>query len=106
MTKFLAIYDDANGKRQTNIYYSWEIYHEKTFSPECKKIYILDLSRIKGKSYKEKQLNLRNIAIEWSNMQSETSDLSYGELNEISGFFEKYGRRYGLLREFKKEGIC
>lgn len=43
-------------------------------------------------------------AIEWQNWQSEQS-LSYGELAEYSHHFERTGRKYGLLDEFRENGI-
>lgn len=31
---------------------------------------------------------------------------SYAEVAEMGAKFEKLGRRYGLLREFRENGIC
>ena len=31
---------------------------------------------------------------------------SYGELAEAGEYFEKLGRRYGLLQEFRENAIC
>ena len=33
-------------------------------------------------------------------------NLSYAELAEAGKHFEKLGKRFGLLREFKENGIC
>lgn len=77
---------------------------EDTFSPDIDVVGILDLS-IKGKTYAEKKGNARDLAIEWSNNYAGLN-WSYGELAEVYTFFEKVGKRYGLLKEFKENGIC
>ena len=43
-------------------------------------------------------------AIEYSN--NIVSGLDMFELNQIAEYFERYGRRYGLLTEFKENAIC
>ena len=57
------------------------------------------------KSYKDKQATLRNFAIMW---QSNFGDYnySYSELANWGDFFEEYGKKYGLLREFRENAIC
>lgn len=57
------------------------------------------------KSYQEMKEQVRQEAIDW---QIETSEqnLSYGELAEAGEYFEKLGRRYGLLQEFRENAIC
>lgn len=32
--------------------------------------------------------------------------MSWGELAEAQSYFEKLGKRYGLLAEFKENGLC
>lgn len=56
-------------------------------------------------SYSEKKEAARQLAIEWQAEQAEQSP-SWGELYEAAAFFEKLGRRFGLLREFRENGIC
>ena len=57
------------------------------------------------KSYQDMKEQVRQEAIDW---QIETSEqnLSYGELAEAGEYFEKLGRRYGLLQEFRENAIC
>ena len=57
------------------------------------------------KSYQQLKSEAREQAIDW---QIETSEqnLSYGELAEAQEHFEKLGRRYGLLQEFRENAIC
>lgn len=55
----------------------------------------------KYQTWKEKA---RDIAINW---QSENSDYpySYGGLMILQEYFYKLGKRYGLLKEFRENGI-
>ena len=64
--------------------------------------------RINGKNYAEKQGSLRDIAIDFQYAISEHSDyqLSMHECACVSNWFERNGKRYGLLREFRENAIC
>lgn len=57
-----------------------------------------------GKSYEERRNDLQNKAIEWS-FASGAACWSYSELADIQEFFERNGKRYGLTREFRENGI-
>lgn len=46
----------------------------------------------------------RDKAIMWQSMFGENS-YSWGELFTFSDYFTKLGKRYGLLREFRENGI-
>jgi len=54
--------------------------------------------------YQKAKAAAREKAVEFSLTCGET-DLSYAELAEIGNKFERLGRRYGLLREFRENGI-
>ena len=98
---------ELDGKEYNNIYFKptgWELWHKDTFSPNCENIEVLDF-KIKGKNYKERKGYLENIAIDYSNNFASLS-WSYGELFEIKIWFYENGKRYGLLREFRENGIC
>lgn len=58
----------------------------------------------KCNKYQIKKYGIKEKAIQW---QYETSEkkYSYGELAEIQNYFYKMGKRYGLLKEFKENGI-
>lgn len=57
-----------------------------------------------GETKKARQEELRQLAINFSNYTG--PDLDLDELTVISDFFEENGRKYGLLGEFRKNGIC
>ena len=56
-------------------------------------------------NYEQKKEQIREQAIDW---QSDfcNHNYSYGELHYFQCYFEKMGRRYGLLKEFRENAIC
>lgn len=56
-------------------------------------------------SYGKRKESVRREAAEWQ-QKSADQNLSYEELAESAARFERLGRRYGLLREFRENGIC
>ena len=57
------------------------------------------------KTYAERKAEVREEAIQW---QADFGDrvMTWGEVVEETGRFERLGRRYGLLTEFRENGIC
>lgn len=55
--------------------------------------------------YKQEKELARQKAIDWQ-MEAAEKSLSYGELAEAQAYFERLGRHYGLLREFRENAIC
>ena len=104
---FIGYYELEN-KEYFNIYYKniegYAEWNKDTFSPTCENIKTLDF-RLHGKTYEEKQESLRNLAIEYQ-LEFAPLSWSYGELTEITNYFYENGKRYGLLREFRENGIC
>ena len=56
-------------------------------------------------TYAEKKEQIREQAIDWQNSWYDNC-YSYGELAFFHDYFEKMGKRYGLLREFRENAIC
>lgn len=56
-------------------------------------------------TYQKMKAKVREEAIEW---QLDFCNHNYymSELIEFAAYFEKLGRRYGLLTEFRENGIC
>lgn len=57
------------------------------------------------KSYQDMKEQVRQEAIDWQDEAAEMN-LSYGELADALARFERLGRRYGLLQEFRENAIC
>lgn len=101
-------YYELNQKQYFNIYYKNELGYKEwckdTFSPTCENIQTLDF-KLSGKTYKEKQNCLVELAKDWQLIFSQLP-WSYGELAEIEDYFHKNAKRYGCIQEFKENGIC
>jgi len=55
-------------------------------------------------TYAERKESARQKAIDWQ-IEASEKELSYAELAEAGNRFEKLGKRYGLLQEFRENGI-
>jgi hypothetical protein len=76
----------------------------KTFCPDSEILFAINLEKGgKGRTYKEKKNFLRDQAIAYQSCYEYIDDLL--AIVEISNYFEHWGRKYGLLREFKENGI-
>jgi len=58
----------------------------------------------KCNKYQIKKYETIQEAIEWQN-NFESNNYSWGELAEIRADFEKKAKKYGLIKEFKENGI-
>ena len=56
------------------------------------------------KTYRERKEAAREQAIEFQLSHGDHS-YSWGELATLGSYFEKMGKRYGLLKEFRENGI-
>jgi hypothetical protein len=52
----------------------------------------------------EKKSVLRSLAIEWQALFNEQA-YSWEDVIEWQAFFEEYGKKYGLIKEFRENGI-
>ena len=55
-------------------------------------------------TYSEKKAKIREEAVSWQQDFSK-HNYSYGELAEKQAYFEKEGKKYGLIQEFRENGI-
>ena len=58
----------------------------------------------KCNKYQIKRYETRQEAIEWQ-QEFEQKQYSYNELANFHDYFYKKGKRYGLLKEFRENGI-
>ena len=98
--KMIGIYYNAEGIG--GVCYSYPELYRETFSPEEWNIVILD--KLTG-SYNEKQAALREKAIATQQAVASLEYIGYNELIDIEQYFTKYGKRYGLMRELKENGV-
>ena len=64
----------------------------------------IDLT-VHGDTYAERKKDVRNKAITYQTKSAEC-DMSLDELITWSNYFAEMGARYGLLTEFRENGIC
>ena len=55
-------------------------------------------------TYAQRKENARQAAIDWQ-ADFANNNYSYGELAAWSAYFERLARRYGLVGEFRENGI-
>lgn len=103
MLLFARIKRNEEAQEEANVYTNWRDFHTDTWNPTSEVITSI-LFQVKGKTYKERQAHLRDLAIEFQS--ADTEGLSWGEYAVITvGFFVKNAKRYGLIKEFKENGI-
>ena len=101
----IAIYKCWNERGyvyDSGVVYSYADLYDKTFLPMYGDYVVLD--KVKGETYEDRKAFVRDTAVDYSYLTD--ARMGYGDLAEIGAWFEKYGRRYGLLREFHENGIC
>ena len=62
------------------------------------------MSRYK-RYYQKRQIQLREQAIEWQMKFSYGEVMYYSDLAEACEYFRYWGKRFGLLREFRENAI-
>ena len=55
-------------------------------------------------SYRIRKAQIRQEALDWQ-LDYCNHDYSYGELAFFQSYFEKLGKRYGLIKEFRENAI-
>lgn len=93
------------GESFGGIYTNIDKYHNDNFSPLHMPVFVTDFRLSRCGSYAEKKEALYNLALNMQEAMSEVP-LSYNEYAIIGEFFERYGKRYGMLKEFRENGIC
>lgn len=56
--------------------------------------------------YNIRKIDLQDEAISFQESFAAGKAWSYAELAEKQSYFEREGRKYGLLQEFRENGIC
>lgn len=101
----LYIYHENDGKVVFKLEDAPFIYTYTGRASDNTPLVVYETMRIKGRSYNEKKANLEDMAKDWQR-DFENHSYSWGDLAEASAFFLENGKRYGLLQEFRENGIC
>ncbi|MBR4906538.1 MAG: hypothetical protein IKZ44_06750 [Clostridia bacterium] len=98
-----AAYKNAAGEFVTGLYENMEKLNRDLWSPLTEVFSMIDF-RVRGSSYKEKQSCLCDIARRFQ--YEVTEGLSWYEVSVIADWFYRMGRRFGLLKDFRENGLC
>lgn len=97
-----AAYRDENGNERATTFDCFDCFNRFFFSPCLDPVFVTDF-RLHGKTYQERKENARNIAI---GVQAFSwPGLFCGEYAEIQNELETMGKKYGLIREFRCNGV-
>jgi len=94
---------NEDGVQNSYVFTCWDQYHAATFSPDVEIVAVRPLE-VRGKNYRERKGYLRDLAVDVQT--ADNGGLSQFECAVLGDFFERNGRRYGLLTEFRENGIC
>ena len=100
-----AVWQNEDGTYDGGVYQNWSAYFADTFSPQIEEVALISDKAVLTGSYQDKKNYIRSQAVEYS-LSSSLIPLSYMELMIIEDYFYKMGKRFGLLREFRENGIC
>lgn len=56
-------------------------------------------------TYREQKEKARELAVQWQH-DFANNNYSWLELANFTNYFTRLGKRYGLLKEFRENGIC
>ena len=85
------------------LFNAWEQFNKAMFDPEIELVDLIPFA-VKGKTYRERQASLYDTAVNFSNAFQE--GLYWSDFAQITDWFYKQGKRYGLLQEFRENAIC
>ena len=93
-----------NGQETGVLYDDFQDYISDTFSPAVETMVIIPFT-VHGSNYAERRENVRGTAMEFQTA-NDCDGLYMSDMAQIYGWFEKMGKRYGLLKEFRENAIC
>ena len=93
---------DTVTRKETAFLDDFDTYKRETFSP-CIETVCFFFLEIEGKNYAERKENASNKA--WAYSTYQAGGLYWSDLAIIGDFFERVGKRYGLLTDFRENAI-
>lgn len=97
-----AAYHDENGNERATTFDFWDQVHSFFFFPCLDPVFVTDF-KVSGKTYQERKENAKNIAMDVQNFF--WPGLCWSEYAEIGNELYEIGKKYGLLNEFRREGL-
>ena len=96
---FYANYLEKDGKKVGHLFDSMVGFMNYT---DAMPIDIIDFE-VSGRTYEEKKDSARQLAIDFQH--AECGGMFMSEYAEVTDFFRKIGKRFGLSSEFENEGV-
>lgn len=93
-----------NGEYFGALYHDFQDYVNDTFDPGIETLAIIPFT-VHGSNYAERRENVRGTAMEFQTA-NDCDGLYMSDMSQIYGWFEKMGKRYGLLKEFRENAVC
>lgn len=100
-----AVWQNEDGTYGGGVYMCWNDYYTDTFNPQTNDVALISDTAVLTGSYQDKKNYIRSNAIDYQ-LSASLIPLSYMELMIMEDYFYKMGKRFGLLREFRENGIC
>lgn len=97
-----AAYHDENGNERATTFDFWDQVNSFFFLPCLNPVFVTDF-KVTGKTYAERKENARNIAIDVQAFS--WLGLYWSECADIGDALETMGKKYGLIREFRENGV-
>lgn len=95
-----------DGHTEAYCFQNWDQYHAATFSLTVETLAVLEL-KVSGKTYAQRQASAIRLAIDFQEAESDVDiGLSYTECAWVTNAFHEIGKRCGLLKEFRENGLC
>lgn len=100
---FTVIREAGQPHDEVFVFKTLEDFAKATFNPSVDIKFVTDFA-VRGKTYAERKEFARGVAI---NLQYAIGDaiMSWGELGYMQGGLERIGKSYGLLEEFRVNGL-
>ncbi|MBO7070529.1 MAG: hypothetical protein J6W09_04470 [Bacteroidales bacterium] len=96
---FYANYLEKDGTKVGHLFDSMVGFMTET---DANPIDIIDF-KVSGRTYEEKKDSARQLAIDFQH--AECGGMFMSEYAEVTDFFRKIGKRFGLSSEFENEGV-
>ena len=99
---YVIAWNEKTDKTKACTFNSFSEYLEETFSPDLETICIIDTQKPPGgKTYNEKKETLQRQAIHAQFIDN----IAWLDIALLQDYFIRYGKRYGLLKEFRDNSI-
>lgn len=101
-TVYYVIRNEETGEESATLG-DYESLYRDTFIPSMRAVFVMNFV-IHGKTYAERKASLDEKARGFSNNQA--GGLYWSDVLAIENYFEENGKRYGLITDFRENGIC